>query len=176
MLGSIDPVFGAGRACRRLYPDLPGMGRTPAPDWLDSSDGVLEVLLSFIDGVIGAAPFLLIGHSAGAYLARAIVGRRPEQVVGLALICPFGETAAPVPAHEVVHRACRADIRGGRHPAVETMDHRGPFGATELGRRLRTDEHDRVARAQGGGPRRGLELLEQTDDTDDGCRIDIATA
>jgi pimeloyl-ACP methyl ester carboxylesterase len=103
MLGAIDPMFGDTDDYRRVYPDLPGMGHTPAPDTLTSADDVLDLLLAFVDGVVGAGPFLLIGHSAGAYYARAIAGRRPEQVAGLALICPLGENLRDLPAHQVLH-------------------------------------------------------------------------
>jgi pimeloyl-ACP methyl ester carboxylesterase len=79
------------------------MGHTPAPDTLNSADDVLDLLLAFVDGVIGDREFLLIGHSAGAYYARAIAGGRPEQVTGLALICPLGENVLDLPARQVLH-------------------------------------------------------------------------
>ncbi|MEV0899233.1 alpha/beta hydrolase [Actinoplanes sp. NPDC049802] len=103
MLGSIDPVFGRTHEYRRVYPDLPGMGRTPAPEKLNSSDDVLDLMLAFVDGVIGDESFLVIGHSAGGYFARAITGRRPEQVAGMALICPLGESFQKLPGHQVLH-------------------------------------------------------------------------
>jgi pimeloyl-ACP methyl ester carboxylesterase len=65
---------------RRIYLDLPGMGRTPAPATLRSADGVLEMLLGFADEVTGGTAFLLIGHSASAYYAQAMAARRAEQV------------------------------------------------------------------------------------------------
>ena len=37
-----------------------------------------------------ASPKYLIGESYGGYLARALVRERPDQVLGLALICPIG--------------------------------------------------------------------------------------
>lgn len=103
MVGAIEPIFRDMPDYRRVYPDLPGMGHTPAPDTLNSADDVLDLLLAFIDGVIGDGQFLLIGHSAGAHYARAIAGRRPEQVTGLALICPLGENVRDLPAHQVLH-------------------------------------------------------------------------
>ena len=99
----LDPVFGELSGYRRIYPDLPGMGRTPAPETVNSADDVLEVLLAFIDGVIGDQPLLLAGHSAGGYYAQAIAARRPEQVVGLALLCPLLAGIRDVPEHEVTH-------------------------------------------------------------------------
>ena len=101
VMACLDPVFGELSGYRRVYPDLPGMGRTPAPETINSADDVLEVLLAFIDGVIGDQPLLLAGHSAGGYYAQAIAARRPEQVVGLALLCPLLAGIRDVPEHEV---------------------------------------------------------------------------
>ncbi|HEX6919665.1 MAG TPA: alpha/beta hydrolase [Actinomycetes bacterium] len=105
MMACLDPVFDAFTGYRRIYPDLPGMGRTPAPETIRSADDVLEVLLAFIDGVIGDQPLLVAGHSAGGYYAQAVADRRPEQVVGLAMLCPLLAGIHDVPAHEVVHRS-----------------------------------------------------------------------
>ena len=102
VMGCLDPVFEAPTGHRRIYPDLPGIGRTPAPETIRGADDVLEVLLGFIDGVIGDRPLLVAGHSAGGYYAQAIAGQRPEQVVGLALLCPLLAGIHDVPQHEVV--------------------------------------------------------------------------
>ncbi|HEY3572269.1 MAG TPA: alpha/beta hydrolase [Arthrobacter sp.] len=101
MVGALEPIFNELSGYRRVYPDLPGMGRTPAGT-LDSGDQVLDLLLAFIDGVIGDGQFGLVGHSAGGYYARAIAGRRPERVTGLAVICPLGENAPKLPVHQVL--------------------------------------------------------------------------
>lgn len=102
VMGCLDPVFEATTGHRRIYPDLPGMGRTPAPETIKGADDVLEVLLGFIDEMIGDQPLLVVGHSAGGYYAQAIAGQRPEQVVGLALLCPLLAGIHDVPQHEVV--------------------------------------------------------------------------
>jgi pimeloyl-ACP methyl ester carboxylesterase len=122
----LEPVFAArsgGPGYRRIYVDSPGMGRTPAPAQIASTGDMLEVVLAFIDGVLGDEPFLLAGHSHGGYLARAIVNRRPEQVLGLAVINPMGHNGrqdggAPLPAHVVLHRA--GDLDGILEPALES--------------------------------------------------------
>lgn len=90
MTGCLEPVFAGRPGYRRLYPDLPGMGRTPAPDSVSSSDDILDALLAFVDDEIGDEPFLLMGESYGGYLARAITNARPSQVAGLALLCTAG--------------------------------------------------------------------------------------
>jgi pimeloyl-ACP methyl ester carboxylesterase len=105
VMACLDPVFDAVTGYRRIYLDLPGMGRTPAPDTVCSADDVLEVLLAFIDGVIGDQPLLLAGNSAGGYFAQAIAARRPEQVVGLALLCPLLAGIHDVPEHDVTYRS-----------------------------------------------------------------------
>lgn len=102
LMACLDPALDAITGYRRIYLDLPGMGRTPAPETIRSADDVLEVLLAFIDGVIGDQSLLVAGHSAGGYYAQAIAGRRPEQVVGLALLCPLLAGIHDVPEHDVV--------------------------------------------------------------------------
>jgi pimeloyl-ACP methyl ester carboxylesterase len=114
-MACLDPVFGAVGGYRRIYPDLPGMGRTQAPEWIRSADDVLEVLLAFVDAVVGDQPLLLVGHSAGAYYAQAIAEHRPEQVMGLALLCPLLPGIHDVPEHAVTYRTGdigNAEFRG----------------------------------------------------------------
>jgi pimeloyl-ACP methyl ester carboxylesterase len=101
VMACLDPVLDGSAGYRRIYLDLPGMGRTPAPQTITSADDVLAILLAFVDGVIGDRPVVVAGHSAGAYYARAIAARRPEQVVGLALICPLLPGLHDVPGRDV---------------------------------------------------------------------------
>jgi pimeloyl-ACP methyl ester carboxylesterase len=96
-----EPAFDGVAGLRRLYPDLPGMGRTTAPHTMRSADDVLDTLLDFVDEVIGATPHLLLGHSAGAYYAQAMAARHPAQVAGLALVCPLVAGPRDVPEHRV---------------------------------------------------------------------------
>ena len=97
-----EPALDGVPGLRRIYPDLPGTGRTAAPDSLRGSDDVLEALLRLGDEVAGGSPYLLIGHSAGGYFAQAMAARRPEQVAGLALACPLLPGVRDVPEHRVV--------------------------------------------------------------------------
>lgn len=94
MLGCLEPLFASRPGYRRLYPDLPAMGKSPADD-VASSDDILAAIEEFVDAKIGAEPFLVIGESYGGYLARALTHRRPDQVRGLALICPIGTNLRP---------------------------------------------------------------------------------
>ncbi len=97
-----EPAFEGVEGLRRIYPDLPGMGRSIAPETLRSADDVLDTLLDFVDEVLGGAAHLLVGHSAGAYFAQAMAARRPAQVAGLALVCPLLPGVRDVPEHRVV--------------------------------------------------------------------------
>ncbi|TKR22508.1 alpha/beta hydrolase [Cellulomonas hominis] len=99
-----DGPLAAAGGLRRVYPDVPGHGRTPAPPALRSEDDVLEVLVGFVEAVSGGEPVLLAGHSAGAHDARGIAARRPDLVAGLALVCPLVAGGHDVPAHEPVVR------------------------------------------------------------------------
>jgi pimeloyl-ACP methyl ester carboxylesterase len=96
-----EPVFDDVAGFRRIYPDLPGMGRTAA-DGLSSAEDVLDTLLAFAAEVTDGAEYLLIGHSAGGYYAQAMAAREPARVVGLALVCPLLPGLRDVPEHRVV--------------------------------------------------------------------------
>ncbi|WP_112239063.1 alpha/beta fold hydrolase [Kribbella monticola] len=105
MTGPLEPFFADVPGYRRLYPDLPGMGASPAGT-IDSSDGIMAALIEFIDTEIGDEPFAVIGESYGGYLARGLVAQRPAQVLGLGLICPIGvaleHAERTVPDHVVL--------------------------------------------------------------------------
>jgi pimeloyl-ACP methyl ester carboxylesterase len=97
-----EPVLDGAAQLRRIYPDLPGMGRTIAPETLRSGDDVLDTLLDFADEVMGGMAYLLVGHSTGGYYAQAMAARRPAQVAGLALVCPLLSGRSEVPEHRTV--------------------------------------------------------------------------
>jgi pimeloyl-ACP methyl ester carboxylesterase len=88
MIGCMEPVFKNRSGWKRIYFDLPGMGRTPAPHWLNNADQMLEAILAFVNKVIDYDSFLVVGESYGAYLARAIVKLISERLKGVLLICP----------------------------------------------------------------------------------------
>lgn len=87
---------------RRIYPDLPGMGRSTTGS-LRCNDDVVTLLGRFIER-LDAGPAMLLGHSYGAYLARGVAAQRPELVSGLALLCPIGDNSTRVPDHAVIRQ------------------------------------------------------------------------
>src|ERR1051326_1592417 len=88
MVAALEPIFARRPGSRRIYVDLPGMGETPAPDTVTSNDDVLDLVIGLIGDVIGDDESLVVGHSYGGYLARAIGDRCERQVAGPALLCP----------------------------------------------------------------------------------------
>jgi pimeloyl-ACP methyl ester carboxylesterase len=82
---SLDPVIERAGGWRRLYPDLPGMGRTPIGK-VASADDVVQAVEKEIDARLGDSRFALLGNSFGGMLARAIAHRRRGQILGLATI------------------------------------------------------------------------------------------
>ncbi len=93
---------GGFEGVRRIYVDLPGLGRSSA-DGLAGNDDVVTVLFDFL-AQLQAGPVMLIGHSYGAYLARGVAGRRPDLVGGLALLAPIGERTSEVPPGVVIEQ------------------------------------------------------------------------
>ena len=104
---------------RRIYPDLPGMGLSTT-DGLTCNDDVVTLLCDFIDH-LGAGPVMLLGHSYGAYLARGVAARRPDTVLGLALLCPVAERSRNVPGHNVVRQDADAydELESGQRAGFE---------------------------------------------------------
>ena len=88
MTGCMEPVFKSRPGWKRIYFDLPGMGRSKAPDKPMNSDKMLDMVIQFAEKILPDRPFLVAGESYGGYLARGLVYRIPERLDGVLLICP----------------------------------------------------------------------------------------
>jgi pimeloyl-ACP methyl ester carboxylesterase len=88
MVAEMEPLFQKRPGWRRLYLDLPGMGRTLGPDWITHQDQVLDVVTDFIDRVIPGQRFTIAGLSYGGYLARGLLYRRGDQIDGVLMTVP----------------------------------------------------------------------------------------
>ncbi|HTX43305.1 MAG TPA: alpha/beta hydrolase, partial [Methanocella sp.] len=95
MTGCMEPIFERRPGYRRIYMDLPGMGKSNAPGWLENTDQVLEIVIRFSEKAIRESDFLVAGESYGGYLARGLVYKMRERLDGALLICPVmvGERA-----------------------------------------------------------------------------------
>lgn len=107
MAGCMEPIFSARDGYRRIYVDLPGMGKTKGEKWITNSDVMLDVLVEFIEKTIPHENFLLAGESYGGYMVRGIVHRMADRVDGLLLLCPaiiMDTLKRDVPPHVVLER------------------------------------------------------------------------
>ncbi|MEJ2290401.1 MAG: alpha/beta hydrolase [Deinococcales bacterium] len=91
MLADMEPLFAERTGWRRIYPDLPGMGRTPGAGWITRQDQVLDIVTGFLDVVVPEQRFVAAGASYGGYIALGLIHRRRAMVDGLALIVPAVE-------------------------------------------------------------------------------------
>jgi pimeloyl-ACP methyl ester carboxylesterase len=89
MIGCMEPAFRDREGWKRIYLDLPGMGKTKGEPWIESSDKMLEIVLAFVERVIPHQNFLVVGESYGGYLARGLILKRRNFIDGLMLICPL---------------------------------------------------------------------------------------
>lgn len=86
--GCMEPAFEDHDSWKRVYIDLPGMGRTPGKEWITNADKMLDIVCQFIDAVIPDENFVVGGYSYGAYLARGVLHHKFAQVDGLCIVCP----------------------------------------------------------------------------------------
>lgn len=107
MLGCMEPIFEDRHGYKRIYVDLPGMGKSKGASWIRNSDIMLDILLDFIEKIIPNENFILAGESYGGLLARGIVYRMADRVDGLFLLCPaivMKNDERNVPEHVVLSR------------------------------------------------------------------------
>ncbi len=85
ILAPLDPVVAALGGWRRIYVDLPGMGRSPG-DGVASSEDVVAAVEATIRAEVGSEPFAVLGNSYGAMIARRVTRDLGDQVLGLATV------------------------------------------------------------------------------------------
>ena len=88
MMSMFEPIYQDLDGWKRIYLDLPGMGKTSGAEWIKTHDDMLEVVLDFIDHVIMDNHFYVVGESYGAYLARGVLQKRPASIDGLMMTVP----------------------------------------------------------------------------------------
>jgi len=115
MKGCMERVFLNTEGYRRIYLDMPGMGRTPGKDWVKNADIMLDILKKFIARVIGDESFLVAGNSYGGYMALGLARELSAQIDGMLLLapCTVGETTRrklPAKANAVVEDGLEAYV------------------------------------------------------------------
>jgi pimeloyl-ACP methyl ester carboxylesterase len=136
MTGCFEPVFAGRPGWRRIYLDLPGMGRTAAPDTVRGTDDVFAVVRAAVRHLVPDGRYALCGESYGGYLARGLVAADPAAVTGLALICPMliaDHAARDVPDHVVLFRDAFAAAlpRGTDFDAITVLQTEETYARTQ---------------------------------------------
>ena len=88
MTACFEPVFYGVNGFRRLYIDLPGLGKSPANPLIENADDMLNTLFQFIEQLLGSEHFFLMGQSYGGYLALGLAQQLPERIKGVYFLCP----------------------------------------------------------------------------------------
>ena len=117
-IADFEPIFAHAPGYRRVYIDLPGMGTTPADASIVDLQSMHDRIVAFIDQHISPDKFLLVGTSAGGYIARALATRFESQLLGVHLKVPLIEpensrrdldVAKPILEDEAVVRLALGD-------------------------------------------------------------------
>jgi pimeloyl-ACP methyl ester carboxylesterase len=88
MVADLEPVFEEHPGWQRIYLDLPGHGRTPAPPWLSTQAQMVEIVQRFIEAVVPEGMLAVAGSSYGGYLTLALVRTIPHRLLGVGLLIP----------------------------------------------------------------------------------------
>jgi pimeloyl-ACP methyl ester carboxylesterase len=126
MVAEMEPLFEHRPGWRRIYLDLPGMGKTPGPDWITNQDQMLGVIIDFIDRVIPGQRFAVAGLSYGGYLARGLLYCRGEMIDGVLMTVPaviMDQTRRLVPEFVTIAKndALMAGLEPALRPSIENM-------------------------------------------------------
>ena len=89
MAGCMEPIFSVKEGYKRIYIDLPGMGKSESADWIINSDIMLEIVIDFIEKIIPNENFLIAGNSYGGYISRGVIYKMADRIDGIVLICPL---------------------------------------------------------------------------------------
>ncbi|GKX68513.1 alpha/beta fold hydrolase [Inconstantimicrobium mannanitabidum] len=89
MAGCMEPIFSIKDGYKRIYIDLPGMGKSESAEWITNSDIMLDIVIDFIEKIIPNENFLIVGNSYGGYVSRGVIYKMQDRVDGIVLICPL---------------------------------------------------------------------------------------
>jgi pimeloyl-ACP methyl ester carboxylesterase len=95
MEGTMEPIFKNRSGWKRIYFDMPGMGKTKASEKIENTDDMLEAILGLIGRLIPSGNFLISGMSYGGLLARGVIYRMPDRVDGALLLVPVTVSERP---------------------------------------------------------------------------------
>ena len=114
---------------RALAVDLRGHGQSPLPT---NDNYTIEAIVEDVQAVVtqlGIQTFVLVGHSMGGAVAAAYAGKYPQQVAGLLLVDPSGDSTQMPKAQ--VQQYMAAMQSEGYGPFIEGYWNHILTGATE---------------------------------------------
>lgn len=103
MYGCLETCFTDVMKYKRIYIDIPGLGKSIPGENIKSWTDLRDVLMKGIEHLIGTEKFIMIGESFGAHLLRSILENRLEQVIGVMFLCPWiPDIEQKLPYREVI--------------------------------------------------------------------------
>ncbi len=92
---ALEPIFTSlDKPFRRIYVDLPGMGRSKRGS-VRTGEEMMELLYLMMEELTGGKRFFLGGNSFGAGVSRAMAAKHGEKIRGLMLLVPSAGPSAP---------------------------------------------------------------------------------
>jgi pimeloyl-ACP methyl ester carboxylesterase len=88
MKGFMEPIFKTRTNYKRIYFDLPGMGKTKGEGWIKSTDDFLKIVIDFIECIIPDRNFIIVSQSYGGYLARGLIEKKYDLIDGILFLVP----------------------------------------------------------------------------------------
>lgn len=88
MKACLEPTFKSVKGFKRIYIDLPGMGKSRNVSSIKSSNDILTITKSLISRLLGKTHFYVIGYSYGGYLAQCMVAKNSRCIDGMFLFAP----------------------------------------------------------------------------------------
>jgi pimeloyl-ACP methyl ester carboxylesterase len=88
MKGCMEPIFETRPNYKRIYFDLPGMGKTKGEDWIEGTDDFLKIIIEFVEKIIPNEHFIILGVSYGGYLARGLIKKKQKLIDGVLFLVP----------------------------------------------------------------------------------------
>ena len=88
MKGCMEPIFETRPNYKRIYFNLPGMGKTKGERWIKSADDFLKILIDFIESIIPDKNFIIVSQSYGGYLARGLIEKKCDLIDGILFLVP----------------------------------------------------------------------------------------
>jgi len=88
MKGCLEPLSFGLDNYKRIYIDLPGMGKTKVTSQVNNADSMVEILEEFVAKTIGNESFLIASQSYGGYLTLGLLLKISDKIDGVFLLCP----------------------------------------------------------------------------------------